>query len=195
MNNNDDFASLGLEGVTMQNNSTLATPTEPTAEPATESNPEPTPNAEPTTPVASNEPVITSTTNADDDILNDLTDEETIDLFIEGIIEEKGVKAPTEEIQQDLKKDLKNQLLQQIDRSLIAELPDDKLEELNRLAATEGKINPDIIAKMIEEAHLDVTDIVGTTMAHFREIYLSDGQQLNQPDQSAQPTTTEQTEA
>ena len=80
----------------------------------------------------------------------------------------------TNAIKEDVKKDLKDQLLREIDRSLIAELPDDKLEELNRMAAANGQIDPNEIAKRIEESNLDVTDIVGTTMARFREIYLED---------------------
>ena len=89
-------------------------------------------------------------------------------------MDEKGVSAPTPEIEADLKNELKDQLLREIDRSLIGELPDDKLEELNRLATANGQIKPDVIAKMVEESNLDVTDIVGTTMARFREIYLKD---------------------
>lgn len=154
MDNNQDFNSLGLEGISLESNST---PTEETG---------------------FEQPAATQATddkgNQTGDILNDLSDEETIDLFIEGIMDEKGVKAPTEEIKEDVKKDLKDQLLREIDRSLIAELPDDKLEELNRMAAANGQIDPNEIAKRIEESNLDVTDIVGTTMARFREIYLED---------------------
>lgn len=157
-NNNDAFNSLGLDSVTLHDNNTSAS-TEPTTIPSAD--PEPTAPPKPAS-------------DSDKNVLNDLSDEETIDLFIEGIMIEKGIDAPTEEIKQDIKKDLKNQLLQQIDRSLIGELPDDKLEELNRMATTDGQIDPNFIADMIQEANLDVTDIVGTTMARFRELYLSD---------------------
>lgn len=157
-NNNDAFNSLGLDGVSLHDNNT-STPTEPT--PISPADPEPTTPPKPAS-------------DSDENILNDLSDEETIDLFIEGIMIEKGVDAPTEEIKQDIKNDLKNQLLKEIDRSLIAELPDDKLEELNRMATTDGQIDPEIIANMIQEANLDVTDIVGVTMVRFRELYLGD---------------------
>lgn len=154
-NTNDTFNSLGLEGITLQE-STTAQPTDGAA--------------------STDSPANTGSADGADNILNDLSDEETIDLFIEGIMEEKGIKAPTDEIQQDLKQDLKNQLLTQIDRSLIAELPDDKLEELNRMAVANGQIDPNLIAQMVEDAHLDVTDIVGNTMVRFRELYLSQNQ-------------------
>lgn len=107
-----------------------------------------------------------------DDELNNLTNDEAIDLFIRGIMEEKGVKTPTDEIAKDIFEGLRNSLLEQIDRSLIAELPDDKLEELNRMASQNGQIDPEVIAKMVQEANIDVEEVTGITMARFRDIYL-----------------------
>ena len=173
MDNNQDLNSLGLEGISLEGNSEATAETEQeVATPEVTATEEQTsaPETEPTPASADQSDQATE----DDNILNDLSDEETIDLFIEGIMDEKGANAPTDEIQEDLKKDLKEQLLREIDRSLIAELPDDKLEELNRMATANGQIDPNEIAKMIEESNLDVTDIVGTTMARFREIYLED---------------------
>ena len=157
-NNNDAFNSLGLDGVTLHDNASTST---------NQTAPEPTAPAEPAD--TSSEPAAEPT---DDTILNDLNDEETIDLFVEGLMAEKGVDAPTEEIRQDLKDNLKNQLLREIDRALISELPDDKLEELDRVVAANGQISPEAIAKTITDAGLDVTDIVGTTMIRFRDLYL-----------------------
>lgn len=178
MDNNDDFNSLGLEGVTLREDlsTTNSTPTESNesvVQASEEVAPVPTESA-PIEPTSSEPATSSDSAVSDSGILNDLSDEETIDLFIEGIMIEKGVEAPTEEIKQDLKKDLKDQLLHEIDRSLIGELPDDKLEELSRMAAANGQIDPEVIAKMVEEANLDVTDIVGTTMVRFREIYLGE---------------------
>lgn len=173
-NNNDAFNSLGLDGITMQDTNTQAAPapdaTTDNSAPAAPAEPSAQPAQDQTQPQGQAQEQAQSKNS--DEALNDLSDEETIDLFIEGIMDEKGVNAPTEEIYQDLKNDLKNQLLQQIDRSLITELPDEKLDELNRMAAANGQIDPEVIAKMIEEANLDITDIVGNTMLRFREIYL-----------------------
>lgn len=184
-NNNDAFDSLGLEGVSLHNN--LNTPTASVEEkPTTEPEPAAPAVTEPALTEPETKPEATPQIDNNDDTLNDLSDEETIDLFVEGIMEEKGVNAPTEEIRQDLKNDLKNQLLQEIDRSLIAELPDDKLEELNRIVVANGQVDPEVIAKMIQDANLDVTDIVGTTMVRFREIYL--GQNKTVSAEQNQPT-------
>lgn len=186
MDNNQDLNSMGLEGISLEGNTPAPTteaeqqPTEPT-EPAAPAEETSAPEAEPTPTSASQD----DQAQESDDILNDLSDEETIDLFIEGIMDEKGVSAPTPEIETDLKNELKDQLLREIDRSLIGELPDDKLEELNRMATANGQIEPDVIAKIVEGSNLDVTDIVGTTMARFREIYLEDKSNTDSAEQQA----------
>ncbi len=102
-----------------------------------------------------------------------LSDDEVIDLFVEGLIEKKGLDIPTEEIKQDLHTKLKTQLLTEIDRSIVAELPDDKLEELTKLASESGELSPEIVANAVSEANLDVTDITGATMQRFAEMYLN----------------------
>ena len=103
-----------------------------------------------------------------------LSNDEVIDLFIEGIMNEKGVDAPTDEIRQSIHQDLKKRLLTEIDRSLVAELPDAKLNELSEKAsASGGQLDPNVVAEAISEAGLDTTEIAGVTMQRFREIYLN----------------------
>ena len=35
-----------------------------------------------------------------------------------------------------------------------------------------GQIDPEVIAKMVQEANIDVEEVTGITMARFRDIYL-----------------------
>ncbi len=188
MDNNQDLNSMGLEGISLEGNAPTPDSTETeqpaTAEPVAPAEETSAPETEPA-PASTNQDDQTEQTEISDDILNDLSDEETIDLFIEGIMDEKGVSAPTPEIEADLKNELKEQLLREIDRSLIGELPDDKLEELNRMATANGQIDPKVVADAIEGSNLDVTNIVGTTMARFREIYLKDEQNTDSAEQQA----------
>lgn len=109
-----------------------------------------------------------------DEVPVDLTDEETIDLFVEGLMDEKGVTPESEELRKYMHADLKAKLLNEIDRSLIGELPDEKLEELSKKAETEGSLAPELVANAVSEAGLNVEDIVGVTMANFRDVYLGD---------------------
>ena len=109
----------------------------------------------------------------DNNSIQNLSDEEVIDLFIEGIMAEKGVNAPTEEIEQSIHDELKTKLLTEIDRSLVGELPDDKLNELYAQAeAGGGSLDPALIADAIEQAGLDTAAITGVTMKRFRNLYL-----------------------
>ena len=113
------------------------------------------------------------------DLLNNLTDEESIDIFIWGIMDEAGVKDGTPEILQGVHDDLRDQLMAQIDRSLIAELPDDKLEEFNKIAEEQGKIDPDTLA----QAGVDVQAVAAGTMDKCREIYLHGSPETNETEQ------------
>lgn len=114
--------------------------------------------------------------NVSDNTSDNISDDEVIDLFIDGLIEKKGLKIPTPEIRQDLHSKLKNQLLTEIDRSIIAELPDNKLEELTSSAANTGELSPEAVANAVREANLDVTEITGVTMQRFGEMYLKEPQ-------------------
>lgn len=120
-----------------------------------------------------NDKANTNDNQADDAI--DLTDEQTIDLFIEGLLNEKGVVPEGEQAHQDMFLDLKTRLLEQIDRSLVAALPDDKLEELSKIVAKDGEVAPEKVSEMVVEAGVNVDDVVGATMANFREVYLNNG--------------------
>lgn len=107
------------------------------------------------------------------DIPVDLTNEQSIDLFVEGLIEEKGLKVESDNVHTDIFNDLKTRLMQEIDRSLVAELPDEELDDLSKqIAANEGKIDPEVVAEKVANAGINVEDVVGKTMAKFREIYL-----------------------
>lgn len=103
-----------------------------------------------------------------------LTADETMNLFIEGIMDEKGVDAPTPEIRQQIFDDLKSRLLTEIDRSLVGELPDAKLDKLTEMAnANGGQLDPNAVAQAISDAGIDVTEVTGITMQRFRELYLN----------------------
>ncbi len=103
-----------------------------------------------------------------------LSDEQTINLFIIGIMDEKGISYGDEPYKSDVFQDLKNRLMTELDRSLVAALPDDKLDEFSKIVAKDGKIDPDTVAKAVVDAGVDTEKVIGETMAKFREIYLGD---------------------
>ena len=103
-----------------------------------------------------------------------LTDEETINLFVEGLLDEKGINPESEQMYKDIFDDLKTKLMTELDRSLVSALPDDKLEELSKEAEEKGQLDPEAVAKAIDEAGVDVSEVMGVTMAKFRELYLGE---------------------
>ena len=108
----------------------------------------------------------------EEEVLASLTNEETINVFVRGLMEEKGSAVGSEEMQNDIFMQLKASLMEEIDRSLVSELSDEKLEELNKKAEANGKLDPEEIATAVTEANIDVTTVVAATMEKFREIYL-----------------------
>ncbi len=103
-----------------------------------------------------------------------LSDEQTINLFIIGIMDEKGISYGDEPYKSDIFQELKTRLMTELDRSLVAALPDDKLDEFSKIVARDGKIDPDTVAKAVVDAGVDTEKVVGETMAKFREIYLGE---------------------
>lgn len=101
-----------------------------------------------------------------------LTDDQAINLFIVGLMDEKGIEYGDEPYKAEIFKELKNKLLVELDRSLVSELPEEKLAELSKIVADNGKIDPEIVAKAVVEAGVDVEKVTGETMYKFRELYL-----------------------
>jgi len=101
-----------------------------------------------------------------------LTDDESINLFVEGLMEEKGIELGDEPYKNDIFVDLKNRLLTELDRSLIAALPDEKLDAFNEKVKNGEQIDPKELAKAIAEADIDTEKVTAITMAKFRDLYL-----------------------
>ena len=108
--------------------------------------------------------------NAENNI--NLTDDEAINLFVEGLMEEKGIELGDEPYKSDIFVDLKNRLLVEIDRSLISALPDEKLDMFNAKVEKGEQIDPKEMATAIADSKIDVEKVVAITMARFRDLYL-----------------------
>ena len=113
-----------------------------------------------------------SSTPADGASNDDLTGDEAIDLYINNLMTEKGDHFDTEAERQEAFDNLKNDLLRDMDRVLIASLPDEKLNQLNGMALRDGQIPAELIADMLTEENIDTTSLITEVMAQFRDIYL-----------------------
>ncbi len=80
-----------------------------------------------------------------------------------------------EEGRKQLEEDLKVRLMDQIDRAVIEELPEEKVDGLNELLDHEA---PDEeIQQYIATSGVDVQGVTLRTMLRFRELYLGDENQ------------------
>ena len=103
--------------------------------------------------------------------LNQMSEDQLIDLFVDSLLAEKGVEGVSDEVLKGMHDELRENLIFQVNRAVIAQLPDDKLDELNRQLDA-GTANEETMAELVKSADLDTDKIVQETMADFREVYL-----------------------
>ena len=94
-----------------------------------------------------------------------------IDQFINQIIDEKGIKGLTPEARETVVGEMKSALMTQINRAILMELPDEKLDELNSLMDTEG-FGDKAMSDFILNSGVNITKIATETMIKFRAFYL-----------------------
>ena len=99
---------------------------------------------------------------------------QNIDEFIESLLNDKGIEVEPE-IREELKADMKNRLLDQIDRAAIQALPEDKAKELAKKVDDPNFTNEDM-TKFMQESGVNLTEVALDTMLKFRGFYLGTGE-------------------
>lgn len=106
--------------------------------------------------------------------LNQMSEEEILDLFVDQLMKDKGMTELSEDIRKEIHDDLKEKLVFQVNRAVVSALPDEKLDELNtKLDA--GEVSEEEMMKIVTEAGIDTDAIVQKTLEDFREVYLGEG--------------------
>ena len=94
------------------------------------------------------------------------------DSFVAEILDEKKLPGITdEEVRQQLLADLKQNLLDQINRALINAMPDPKVTEFNALL-DDPNVTQETIQSFVMNSGIDVERITTQTMLLFRSLYL-----------------------
>ncbi len=101
-----------------------------------------------------------------EDVLESLTQEQIVAIYVEKMIADKGVK-PTDE----LRAELREKLSDEITKALILAMPDYLVNQLNE--ELDGGADDEKIAKAIDESGIDVETITEQTMNAFRDNYLN----------------------
>ena len=97
-------------------------------------------------------------------------DQDYISKFVNDIIKAKNFRALDDDVRNQLEKNLKNRLLDQIDRAVIEVLPEKKIDGLSDLL--DRKASQQEIQQYVANCGINTQKIVLETMLRFRALYL-----------------------
>ena len=99
-------------------------------------------------------------------------DQDALSKFINDIIDAKNFKTLDGDVRQQLEKDLKNRLLDQIDRAVLGALPENKIDGFNELLDRDASKQE--IQQYVATSGVNTKKITLETMLRFRPLYLGD---------------------
>ncbi len=99
-----------------------------------------------------------------------------LDKFVEDIVVAKQLSGVTDEVRAQLISDLKQRLLDQINRALIDALSDEQIDEFNALL-DEPSTTDEKVQQFIVDAGVDVRRVTAQTMLRFRDLYIKPSSQ------------------
>ena len=99
-------------------------------------------------------------------------DQDALSKFINDIIDAKGYKTLDGDVRRQLEQDLKNRLLDQIDRAVLGALPENKIDGFNELLDRDASKQE--IQQYVATSGVDTKKITLETMLRFRSLYLGD---------------------
>lgn len=98
-----------------------------------------------------------------------------IDNFIDTILKEKGITGLEPDVESDLKAEMKERLLDQINKAAVMELSEEKAAELAELVDKPDFTN-EKMTEFMQNSGVDLTSVVADTMIKFRSFYLGTGE-------------------
>ena len=115
---------------------------------------------------------------------------EGLDQFLEQLMKDKGLTGLDKDTREQLKGQMAQTLMDQIDRAAIDALPEDKAVELADKMDDPNFTNEDA-GKFLQESGVDLQQVALNTMVQFRQFYLRGATQAP----SAEAVQNEVTEA
>lgn len=95
-----------------------------------------------------------------------------LDQFITEMLSAKQLPGVTDEVHQQLVADLKQRLLDQINRALVDALPDEKMNEFEALLDNQ-EVSDEQVQQFIANSGVDVKRVTTETMLRFYDLYVS----------------------
>lgn len=96
--------------------------------------------------------------------------QDALSKFISDIIDAKGYKTLDSDVRRQLEQDLKNRLIDQINRAVIGALPENKIDGFNDLL--DRGASQQEVQQYIATSGVDTKKITLETMLRFRSLYL-----------------------
>lgn len=103
---------------------------------------------------------------------NTATTQQQLEEFVDNMLTEKNLPGLSDDVRPDVIKEVVQTLRELINRAIIEALPDDKLNELNKLSEDPSVTN-ERISELIGSSGVDIPHITANTMLRFRELYLA----------------------
>lgn len=105
--------------------------------------------------------------------LNNMSEDQLLDLFVDQMLRDKGLADnPDTETYREMHEDLKQKLIFEVNRAVLASMPDDKFDELNARMENE-ELDSDTILQAVKDAGVDIDQVTETAMKDFREVFLN----------------------
>ena len=100
---------------------------------------------------------------------------QSVDDFIETLLNEKGITEVEPEIRAELKEDMKARLMDQINRAALMKLSEEKATELAGMVDNPD-FNDEKMAEFMKNSGVNLTEVALDTMLQFRNFYLDLGE-------------------
>lgn len=99
-----------------------------------------------------------------------ITNSPTLEIFVDKLIEEKGLRLIDPETIKQVRADLYERLEEHINANLLAKLPEEKLADFEKLL--DAKAGPAETQKFLRDNIVDVEAAVAFALLNFRKTYL-----------------------
>ena len=100
---------------------------------------------------------------------------QNVDDFIEGLLQEKGITDIDPGTKEGLKSEMKEQLMEQIDKAVVYKLSDEQATELANMMDDEN-FSRDQLDEFIQKSGVNIDEVASEIMSKFRNFYLGTGE-------------------
>lgn len=113
-------------------------------------------------------------TPMNEDELANMSEDQLLDAYVEQMLIDKGLTNLEGEIRQQVHNDLKEKLTFEVNRAVLAALPEEQFEALNA-QLEKGEAGAEAIIEAVSKSGIDVDAVTEAAMTDFRRAFLEAG--------------------